>query len=562
MAELPDDEGRDLRAALGTLLSDEPSQPWSVQDDVRRGQALRTRRRARALGAVGVVAALALVAAVVGPLRPGGTQRFAAAGPPQVQGLDPEWLRSLSQAFTDSVGLAIDWSDASVRVSTSGGLAADVVLTDPAYAVSDGTTGTPAPAGRALVSWSPVGGTGRVLAQCTPPACSRTTSDFPGYTEVAGVWAWDAQQDERTAVVDRTYDDGGTLEIAVVPLRHSESERGFVTPALIHGILDQVGRPPVVALEGLDTAAVSTALDEAGWRVDDVAVVRNGGNGPDVTKFSVSKDDGAQKASLTVRTWDRGSWPPGGAVNLPGSVLVACIDDGTCPTVESSLVDCVASPCWSGRSATLAAASGASPAGTRVVMGYEENDALAVELVATSTSPGGRAFLSDAELTALLGLVEEQLAGAPPAATTAPAAPAAACTSGQVKLIAEPDPASAPASVTTVRVRVIPRNPDVVCVLQGTPQVTLLDAAGTPLGYRQVVGSTGDPVRLASGVEGSFRVSRTVCASAGPDVATLRVGLPGGGAAADVSVVAFSPLVSCASASPDNDVLVSTFQRG
>jgi hypothetical protein len=561
MSDHLDDEGRDVRVALGGLLTDEPTQSWSVQDDVRRGQALRSRRRTRALGAVGAVAALALVAAVVGPLRPGGRQETAAAGPPAVQGLDPAWLSSLSQAFTDTVGLAVDWSGTSVRVATSGALAVDAVLTDPAYAVSDGTSSTPAPAGRALVSWSPVGGTGRVLAQCTPPACARTTSDFPGYTEVVGRWSADGTQDQGTVVIDRTYGDGGTLEIAVVPLRHSESERGSVTPAQIHAILDQVGRPPVVTLEGLDTEAVSTALEVAGWRVDDVAVVRTGGNGPDVTKFSVSKDDGAQKASLTVRTWDKGSWLRGGPAALPGSVLVACADDGACPTVESSLVDCAASPCWSGRAATLAAASGASPAGTRVVMGYEESDALAVELVATPTTPGGRAFLSDAELTALLGLVEEQLAGVPPAATVAPSA-ARACTSGQVKLIAEPDAASTPASVTTVRIRVIPRNPDVACVLQGTPQVTLLDADGTALGYRQVVGSTGDPVRIANGVEGSFRVSRTLCASAGTDVATLRVGLPGGGAPADVSVVAFSPLVSCATASPDNDILVSPFEQG
>jgi hypothetical protein len=560
MTDHLDDEGRDVRAALGGLLTDEPTQPWSVQDDVRRGQALRSRRRTRALGAVGAVAALALVAAVVGPLRPGGRQQTAAAGPPAVQGLDPAWLSSLSQAFTDTVGLAVDWSDTSVRVATSGAIAVDAVLTDPAYAVGDGTTSAPAPAGRALVSWNPVGGTGRVLAQCTPPTCTRRTSDFPGYAEVDGVWSSDGAQDERTAVVDRTYDGAGTLEIAVVPMRHSESDRGVVSSAQIHAILDQVGRPPVVTLEGLDKTAVSAALERAGWRVDDVADVRSGGNGPEVTKFSVSKDDGAQKAALTVRTWDRDVWPPGGAESLPGSALVACADDGACATIQSTLVDCVASPCWSGRAATLTSASGALPEGSRVVLGYDENLALAVELAATAPTSGGKAFLADADLQALLGLLEEQLAGSPPAATTSPSD--RACTSGQVKLIAEPDAASAPASVTTVRIRVIPRNPEVTCVLQGTPQVTLLDAAGTALGYRQVVGSTGDPVRLASGVEGSFRVSRTVCASAGTDVATLRVEMPGGGRPADVSVVAISPLVSCATASPDNDVLVSTFERG
>jgi hypothetical protein len=397
MTDHLDDEGRDLRAALGGLLTDEPTDPWSVQDDVRRGQALRSRRRTRALGAVGAVAALALVAAIVGPLRPGGRQETAAAGPPVAQ--------------------------------------------------------------------------------------------------------------------------------------------------------------------GLDKAAVSSALEQAGWRVADVADVRSGGDGPEVTKFSVSRDGGAQRAALTVRTWDRDVWPPGGAVSLPGSALVGCADDGACPTVRNTLVDCVAAPCWAGRSATLTTASGALPDGSRVVLGYEENLALAVELAATPPTSGGTAFLSDAELQSILGLLEEQLAGAPPAATTAPAA-VLACTSGQVKLIAEPEPepASAPASVTTVRIRVIPRNPEVVCVLEGTPQVTLLDADGTALGYRQVVGSTGDPVRLATGVEGSFRVSRTVCASAGTDVATLRVGLPGGGAPADVSVVALSPLVSCATASPDGDILVSAFE--
>ena len=64
------DEGRDVRAAFGTLLADEPTSPWSASDDVTRGRALQRRRRTRAGAGVGLAAAVVMVFGVFGPWRP------------------------------------------------------------------------------------------------------------------------------------------------------------------------------------------------------------------------------------------------------------------------------------------------------------------------------------------------------------------------------------------------------------------------------------------------------------------------------------------------------------
>jgi Protein of unknown function (DUF4232) len=63
-------EARRVRAALGTLLADEPTTDWTVEQDVARGRAERRRRRTRAGAALGLVAAAVVVLAVVGPMRP------------------------------------------------------------------------------------------------------------------------------------------------------------------------------------------------------------------------------------------------------------------------------------------------------------------------------------------------------------------------------------------------------------------------------------------------------------------------------------------------------------
>jgi len=63
------DDERTLRTALGALLTDEPPTFSTVSDDVARGRALRSRRRARVGGGVALVAVVALVVGVVGPLR-------------------------------------------------------------------------------------------------------------------------------------------------------------------------------------------------------------------------------------------------------------------------------------------------------------------------------------------------------------------------------------------------------------------------------------------------------------------------------------------------------------
>ena len=69
MTDPTNDDERALRAALGTLLVDEPPTVSTVTDDVARGRAYRSRRRARAGGGIALLAVVALVVGLVGPLR-------------------------------------------------------------------------------------------------------------------------------------------------------------------------------------------------------------------------------------------------------------------------------------------------------------------------------------------------------------------------------------------------------------------------------------------------------------------------------------------------------------
>lgn len=77
MADPSYDDARDLRAALGGLLVDEPPGRTPLADDVARGRALRRRRRVRAGTGAALVAVLALVVGTGGVLRHGA----APAGP-------------------------------------------------------------------------------------------------------------------------------------------------------------------------------------------------------------------------------------------------------------------------------------------------------------------------------------------------------------------------------------------------------------------------------------------------------------------------------------------------
>lgn len=62
------DDERVVRAALGTLLVDEPTPTWSVADDVERGRRRQGLRRARLGVGVGLAAVAAVAAAVVVPM--------------------------------------------------------------------------------------------------------------------------------------------------------------------------------------------------------------------------------------------------------------------------------------------------------------------------------------------------------------------------------------------------------------------------------------------------------------------------------------------------------------
>jgi hypothetical protein len=169
------------------------------------------------------------------------------------------------------------------------------------------------------------------------------------------------------------------------------------------------------------------------------------------------------------------------------------------------------------------------------------------------------AFLSQSEAAQIADLVQQTLAAAPTVDPTTDGV--RACTSDDVKLIPEIDPIPTPAGQTVLRIRVIPRNPDVACVLRGAPTVQPRGSGGV-LGYTVVKASSSTDVALDENREAQFLVNFTLCAPVGGDLGVLRVTMPGGGDPLDVSVSMLVGVPSCAVGSTASTNLgVSEFQE-
>ncbi len=446
------DEGRDLHAAFGTLLVDEPAAPWSVSDDVTRGRALQRRRRTRAGAGVGLAAAVVMVFGVFGPLRPHTAAVVPPAfSPPAVQGVDQAWLDSLSRSFTAVNATAVDWTTSTVTSTSDGGFALDLNLVGVTV-----TTGgedftveyppLPAPTvSRALVTWKPRGGTGPVLASCAAPECSRAEpSVSPGFSEEGGRWDSSGAQITGSFVVDHTFDAGGMLEIATSPVVKDGVVVAKDWATLDYGgiriVLDRVGRPTGDGTPPNDQFGVTSLLMDLGWTVDGVTVQRVPLGQPAEISWAVHRtgsDANAATGRLTIRTWDERSWNPGEGAIDPASVIASCAKSGACSNVASSIVDCVsATGCWSTSAATTLTSVGAAPARSYILYAYNEGAQHAVEAVVEPLSPvvpcmdtgfcqRSGSFLDEQETAQVVEVVKKQLDASPsPSPSVTPTTPA------------------------------------------------------------------------------------------------------------------------------------------
>ena len=388
------DEGRDVRAAFGTLLADEPASPWSASDDVARGRALQRRRRTRAGAGIGLVAAAVLVFGVFGPLRPQPTVVVPPAyQPPAVQGVDAAWLAALDRSFTAFNGPVVDWSRSTVAPTAGGGFSLDLTLVGATVTAGgeDFTIEYPEPPGppvaRAFVTWKPAGGEGPVLASCAAPTCVRSDRGIsPGFAEQGGRWDGDGAQLAGTFVVDRTYDDGAALEIASSPHPDAVPAVGAVMNyGGIQYVLDRVGRPSDGSpLPSEDVYGMTALLADLGWTVQNVTVQRVPQGAPTVVSWSAYQtggDPGGPTGFLTVRAWDESSWKPGADGVLQGSALSGCT--GASCAEGSTVPGCIPGGCgaWTQRGVVTTREIDGVPANARILARYDEQAKLAFEII-------------------------------------------------------------------------------------------------------------------------------------------------------------------------------------
>jgi hypothetical protein len=584
-----DDDARDIRAALGTLLADEPASAWTVQDDVARGRAYQRKRRTRWGAGVGIVAAAALILGVVGPLRPSAPEIPVLGEAPTVPGVPQAWFDNIAPALIDHSVLGIpDWDRSSVRGSAATGFRADLVLVPVSVTMSgeqrtvelvpgDGLTG------RLTLEWFP-GRTepGPALQRCTKDVCPEEgpTSVVGGPIDQGATAGADAPFPEGTIILDRQYPQG-ILELVNYPTGPPSTAgdwgllNGGVTASML---LTDLGNPvvgPPGPAPGEDYVAAQRAivaqyLDPLGFRVTDALLNREvSKDGRVRIEYTVTPadGDGSPTSNLIVSSFSGVDDGPGGYPQ--GSYLGYCGTQG-CDEIWMALLSCVAGAVCPDQIYTRATAQNPVlgdntgigmlryPSGAAVEAAVPPLDCLeACDPVTSEDTP----FLDQPQTLGLLRALGEPTTAATPAPqpSTSGASGLRECTSGDVKLIAEPDPEDASAADVVLRIRVYPRNEGVSCALRGVPEVEARSVGG-PLGYVVVPRAPSGDVVLRGWAGAEFGVRLQICAPVGGELSLLRVTMPGGGEPLDVQVGHFMPLVSCAiGAGASTDLIVSGF---
>jgi hypothetical protein len=586
-----DDDASDVRAALGTLLSDEPAPGWTVQDDVARGRAYQRQRRTRWGAGIGIVAAAALVLGLVGPLRPSAPEIPVLGEAPTVEGVPQAWFDNIGPALIDQNVLGVpDWDRSSVSGSAAAGFRADLVLVPVAVTMSgeqrtvelvpgDGLTG------RLTLEWFP-GRTepGPALQRCTEDVCPNqgATSFIGGPVDQAATAGKGAPFPEGTVIVDRQYPQGLLEMVNYASAPPSPAGDWTVMAGGLSGsqFLSELGNPvlgppaPPPGPEYLEAqrAIVEPYLAQRGYRITEALMPEGMSvDGRVRVEYTVTPTDGdgALTASLFVTAY------PSTIVADPypsGTYLSYCTKD-VCTDVAVTERDCTdPATCPTTFAATTTSKDYVIGSGLQIaLLRYDDGSWMEVVsgpleclLACDPITVEPDAFLTRDQtvgLASALGRPEFATSPSPRPTPTTSASPTAAgdCSGDEVKLIAEPGSGDASAADVVLRVRVIPRNEGVSCTLRGIPDVEPRSVDG-PLGYVVVPGTPSDDVVLRGGAESAFSVRLQLCAPVGGELSLLRVTMPGGGEPLDVQVGQFMPLVSCAIRSGvSTDLIVSGF---
>ncbi len=354
------DEGRDLHAAFGTLLADEPAAPWSVSDDVSRGRALQRRRRTRAGAGIGLAAAAVMVFGVFGPLRPQAAVVQPGGTPPTVPGVPQAWFDNITPALLDRITAVVDWEQSRVDGSAADGFLADLTLvpvsvtmngSDRTVELVPGSTTT----GRLTLQWIPGGSApGPALVRCTKSACPEQgpTSVVGGPVDLAATAGPDAAFPEGTVIIDRQYPQG-LLEMVVYPEpRSTTSPASGFDPVVMQGViasefLSALGNPltgppgpgPDASFVAAQRAIVEPYLNKLGFTVAEAhlstALVDDGRTRIEYTVSVPTNGVGSYTASVIVSTFST----PSGPGYPSGSYLEYCTGNA-CSDVQVFDPDC------------------------------------------------------------------------------------------------------------------------------------------------------------------------------------------------------------------------------
>lgn len=354
------DEGRDLHAAFGTLLADEPGAPWSVSDDVTRGRALQRRRRTRAGAGIGLAAAVVMVFGVFGPLRPHAAVVQPGGTPPTVPGVPQAWFDNITPSLLDHITGVVDWEQSRVDGSAADGFLADLTLVpvsingtdgDRVVALVPGPTGT----GRLTLQWIPGGAApGPALVRCPRSACPEQgpTSIVGGPVDQGATAGDDAAFPKGAVILDRQYPQG-LLELVNYPESPSTATGGAGYQwGLMQGVtasefLSALGNPltgppgpgPDASFVAAQRAIVEPYLNKLGFDVVDArlstALVDDGRTRIEYRVSVPTNGVGSYTADVIVSTFPT----PSGPGYPSGSYFEYCTRDA-CSDVQIFAPDC------------------------------------------------------------------------------------------------------------------------------------------------------------------------------------------------------------------------------
>jgi hypothetical protein len=208
----------------------------------------------------------------------------------------------------------------------------------------------------------------------------------PGFVDEGGRWEADGAQVAGTFVVDRTYGDGGTLELASAP--HPDAVPGAWDAAISFGgigyVLERVG-PPSEGSSADDIYGVTSLLASFGWTVDGVTAERVPEGQPTLVTWGARRTGTTTDEApsiLTVRTWEESSWSAGEDGINTGSSISGCGGVGACQESAVTATTCDAQDvCWTESSALVTKPIGDVEAGSWVVYRSSTAPKLAFEIV-------------------------------------------------------------------------------------------------------------------------------------------------------------------------------------